>query len=320
MVKGRNEDEIILGYQSGHVGVYNTQQNEFIKSLTDLEGDGGIIGAGCVKKAIISAKRNGIIHVSKGKKRDYFSVNLDEKGTLESLICNDNRDNIVGIGGEFNNFKLFNLETKQCVFKAKSLGHDELQLPIPTSVRSIIFFPDVPNLAACATKEGYVLLYDDRAQRKPISKFLEKQASYTTISPAFRERQCFVGTTKGYMQMLDLKTAKCLKTFTNYTGSVTSIICDPVEPYIASTSLDRYLRVHNIDTKELVYKCYMKQNLTKLFLKPIIKDEGEEKQKQDENVDEEYEEMFRNMETVIDEDEIPKKKKRKSLHDNLRKK
>lgn len=64
-----------------------------------------------------------------------------------------------------------------------------------------------------------------------------------------------VGTTRGYMQLIDLKSpGKCVKTFKTFTGSVTSIICDPIEPLVISTSLDRHLRIHNMDTKELLYK------------------------------------------------------------------
>lgn len=66
-----------------------------------------------------------------------------------------------------------------------------LNLPIPTSVRGITFFTEDTYLSACATKEGYVLLYDDRAQRRPVVKFMEKKASYTTISFAYRERYIF---------------------------------------------------------------------------------------------------------------------------------
>ena len=64
-----------------------------------------------------------------------------------------------------------------------------------------------------------------------------------------------MGTTRGYMQLLDLRApGKCVRTFTTFTGSVTSIACDPQEPLVATTSLDRYLRVHHLETKELVYK------------------------------------------------------------------
>lgn len=64
-----------------------------------------------------------------------------------------------------------------------------------------------------------------------------------------------VGTTRGYMQLIDLKApGSCVKTFKTFTGSVTSIACDPVEPLVISTSLDRFLRIHNVETKELLHK------------------------------------------------------------------
>lgn len=63
------------------------------------------------------------------------------------------------------------------------------------------------------------------------------------------------GTTRGYMQLVDLKApGKCVKTFKTFTGSVTGIVCDPVEPLVLSTCLDRHLRIHNMETKEILYK------------------------------------------------------------------
>lgn len=43
---------------------------------------------------------------------------------------NQNKDNIVGTGGEANDFKLWNIETKQCVFKAKSVSNESCLLII----------------------------------------------------------------------------------------------------------------------------------------------------------------------------------------------
>lgn len=313
MAEGRNHEEILLGYQSGCAYVFNTDKCSFTTKLDNLEGDEWVTGIGCIEKSIILAKKDGIINIWTNKKNDYFSINLDEKGSLDSMVCNQNRNNIVGTGGEFNDFKLWDVQTKQCLFRAKSLGHDELELPIPTSVRGISFFPNENNLAACCTKEGYVLLYDERTQRKPTIKFHEKKASYTTISTACRDRQVLVGTTKGYIQLLDLKTGKILKTYTTFTGSVTDVVCDHLEPYVASISLDRHLRVHHMETKELVYKCYMKQNLTKLLVKPIIKDEDQyENKNQAKIIDQEYEDLFKSM-VEIQDDNNSKNLKRKSV-------
>lgn len=146
-----------------------------------------------------------------------------------------------------------------------------LNLPIPTSVRSIAFVGENEHLSVCCTKEGQLLLFDDQVQRRPVVKFTEKKASYTTVSMTHRERYCFkllmivkimhyifrqvlVGTTKGYMQLVDMRNAKCLKTFTTFTGSVTGIHCDPFEPFVFTTCLDRFFRVHHLETKALLQK------------------------------------------------------------------
>ncbi|KAJ8936547.1 hypothetical protein NQ314_012287 [Rhamnusium bicolor] len=312
---GRSDDEILVGYDNGYVKIFNIIEKKYTKTFAELEGDGGVVGIGCVNKAFIIGRHDGIINTWDGKKNDYFDINLEQKATLDCLVHNKTRQNIVGTGGEYNDFKLWDVETHQCVFKAKSLGHDQLNLPIPTSVRGITFFPENEHLSGCATKEGHVLLYDDRAQRRPVVKFLQEDASYTTISCAYRERQCLVGTTRGYMQLLDMKAGKCLRTFMSFTGSVTGIACDPSEPYVASISLDRHLRIHNLETKELLHKIYMKQNLTHILMKPVVKNEPKEEENEKEIKDEEYEEIFNNMETVSEtatSDKKLKKHKRKT--------
>lgn len=63
-----------------------------------------------------------------------------------------------------------------------------LNLPISTSVRSIAFLSESDHLGVCCTKEGQVLLYDDKVQRRPVIKFVEKKASFTTITTTNRER------------------------------------------------------------------------------------------------------------------------------------
>lgn len=67
-----------------------------------------------------------------------------------------------------------------------------------------------------------VLVYDERAQRRPVVKYVEPKASFTVISSSYRDKQVLVGTTKGYMQLLDLKApGKLVKTFKTFTGSIT---------------------------------------------------------------------------------------------------
>ncbi|XP_066245428.1 WD repeat-containing protein 74 [Euwallacea similis] len=300
LCEGRNQDELAVGYSSGNVYVFDIPKGAFAKAIDGLEGSEEVIGICCLADSLVIGKRDGMVNIWNKKRNDYFSLNLDEKGSFDAMGLNYSR-NIIATGGENNVYKLWDIETKKLMFKAKSLGHDTLQLPIPTSIRGICLFNSFPHIGSCCTKEGHILLYDDRAQRKPVVKFEEPKASYTTIKSAFRDTQVMTGTTKGYMQWVDLKQPKILKTYTNFTGGVTDIVCDPLEPYVASISFDRHLRVNNMETKQLISKVYMKQNLSKLVVKPVVKNEDEQVEDHLEEVDQEYEDLFKNMEEVHDD-------------------
>lgn len=66
-------------------------------------------------------------------------------------------------------------------------------------------------------------------------------------------RLIIVGSTKGAMNLVDLrKTDTLLNTYKGFTGSVTGIACS--NPYIASVSLDRHLRIHDMYTKAILKK------------------------------------------------------------------
>lgn len=57
------------------------------------------------------------------------------------------------------------------------------------------------------------------------------------------------------MKLVDLrKPSKVLNTYKGFLGSVTGIACSMSEPHVVSVSLDRYLRIHHIDTKQLLRK------------------------------------------------------------------
>lgn len=59
----------------------------------------------------------------------------------------------------------------------------------------------------------------------------------------------------------------------------------------------------------------MKQSLTKLLVKPVIKDEDEPKLRESEEIDQEYEDLFNNMEEIKDDKNV-KGKRRKAEEEN----
>lgn len=57
------------------------------------------------------------------------------------------------------------------------------------------------------------------------------------------------------MNLVDLrKSGTVLNTYKGFVGGVTGVACSASNPYVASVSLDRFLRIHHMDTKELLKK------------------------------------------------------------------
>lgn len=117
---GQKENEILLGYADGTLKSYDAFTNKLFKTrpITDCS----LVGVGCTSSVIVTGSKKGSVFLLNGKEKDEFSLNLPESGTLLCLSCHPTRDNIVGTGGESNDLKLWDVNTKQCLFKAKSVS------------------------------------------------------------------------------------------------------------------------------------------------------------------------------------------------------
>lgn len=66
----------------------------------------------------------------------------------------------------------------------------------------------------------------------------------------------------GKVECLDLRMNRMQGSLKGPAGAVKSLALHPDLPVIASVGLDRFFRVHNIDSKALLCKVYLKQQLT----------------------------------------------------------
>ena len=66
----------------------------------------------------------------------------------------------------------------------------------------------------------------------------------------------------GKIECLDLRMNKLQGSLKGPGGAVKSLALHPELPIIASVGLDRFLRIHNVDSKALLCKLYLKQHLT----------------------------------------------------------
>lgn len=66
----------------------------------------------------------------------------------------------------------------------------------------------------------------------------------------------------GKIECLDLRMNKLQGSLKGPAGAVKSLALHPELPIIASVGLDRFFRVHHVDSKALLCKLYLKQQLT----------------------------------------------------------
>ena len=57
-------------------------------------------------------------------------------------------------------------------------------------------------------------------------------------------------------------TGKMVQQYKGFAGSIRSIQCSPAGPVVASCGLDRYLRIHDVNTKQLLQKVNICENVS----------------------------------------------------------
>lgn len=147
------------------------------------------------------------------------------------------------------------------------------------------------------------------------------------------DNSIYVGTTTGGLRAFDARHLKYqIHTYKGFTGSVTDIEVDENGKFICSSSLDRYIRVHNANSTALMYQNYIKSKGTAVLVKAAFDSKSNQSSQSDASVifvenesegengndNSDMDDLFDNMETIEHErndvpEEPPAKKKRKSF-------
>ncbi|XP_041968766.1 WD repeat-containing protein 74-like [Aricia agestis] len=255
MVWGNAEQtEILLARKNQQIQVFNTLDG-FTKTYTADFGTGDVVGLGRYKRRLIAGLASGLVQV--WSKKENTIINTGGKLDRMRVCAEDNT--LFATGGEENELKVWKVGETVPVFTAKNLPHDSLQLRRPVWVSDLTFLSD--TLLAVCSRHGYVRLYDTRAQRRPVVNVEFKMAA-TCLTPSFEERQVIVGFGRGQLQCVDLRRGRPDRVYKGAVGAVTGVVAERRARVLVSASLDRHLRVHNYDTKELLYKQYLTSKLT----------------------------------------------------------
>lgn len=264
----------------------------------------------------MAAGDNGKIHIL-----DDASTVMEAGDNISKMRqCPQNR-NLVAVGGKdrANNLNVFDLEAQKSIFKSKNVPHDNLQLEVPIWESDLTFVNNSDKYLATCSRYGYIRFYDYRVQRRPVHNYTDsREQAFNSL--AERNGIIFVSTTMGGLYAFDLKNMKVpLHTYKGATGSITSITVDDTGKFVFTASLDRYVRVHNAEKTNLLYQCYVKSKASQIVMKSadnqMLAEYKQSKEQEVENSDEEFDELFENMQTVEETEAAASAKKRKSSAD-----
>lgn len=216
----------------------------------------------------ITGYSNGIVKLWRGSEEDDAVIKIESGDNLWSLAQNRTESHIIATGGKENPLRLWDLNNSNtAVFTAKNVKNDWLNLRVPVWVTRITFMGD-KRLVITGTGHHQVRVYDPgSSQRRPVidMNFTEHPITGLSVYPGM-ERQVIAGNTMGEMGLLDLRKGKMIHLFKGFAGGITDIQCHSSVALVASCGVDRYVRIHNIKTKALVHKFYLKSRLNCLLL------------------------------------------------------
>lgn len=158
------------------------------------------------------------------------------------------------------------------VFQAKNVQNDFLDLQQPVWIHDLQFMNKEATKIAVATHYHQLRVYDTKEARRPIlNKEIGKQP-IKVLSVGTDFDHVLFADTMSTAGMLNIHTGKTAALFKGFTGAATDLLTvpqpqfdkDTKERFVASVSLDRFLRVHETSTvyRRTENKAYVKQRLT----------------------------------------------------------
>lgn len=248
--------------------------------------------------------------------------------TGDKLSCmrqNFFNPNLIATGGKENPLKLWDVtKATEPIFTSKNVPHDWLNLRVPIHVMNIGFIPSSNKIVTC-TGHHQVRVYDPSTyQRRPVLNVDIDEYPITALSVCPGGNQVIVGNTQGNMLKIDLRNGHIACRYKGFAGGIRDLQCHPTLPYVASCSLDRFVRVHHMDLKHIMHKFYMKSRLNCILLSktwPTIEEtdpSGDMEETAEETSDALWDKLpVLGLKEQLCSDEKQQKRKRKLLTDQL---
>ncbi|XP_027171090.1 WD repeat-containing protein DDB_G0290555-like isoform X2 [Coffea eugenioides] len=166
-------------------------------------------------------------------------------------------------GGKGVEVNIWDLHTSSKLWNAKSPVKNSLGIFSPTWFTCASFLGNEDHRKfVSGTNFHQVRLYDVSAQRRPIMSFDFRETAIKSVAGDLDGHAIYVGNGSGDLASFDIRTGKLLGSFIGKcSGSIRSIVRHPELPVIASCGLDNYLRIWDINSRQLLSPVFLKQHL-----------------------------------------------------------
>ncbi|CAI4225021.1 unnamed protein product [Auanema sp. JU1783] len=221
----------------------------------------------CVESGTLSA------YTRTGEKELSFEV-----GPRITTMRGSNELKRLVTGGTKNLIKTWDMETGKMIWSSRNVHLDKLQLEVPVFCVDAQFNPKSEMIVE-ASKVHELRVYDPRTQRRPVKRINFMDCPITAMSFCNRENHVIAANAIGEMALFDLRSrVNPVYKYKGQAGSIRSISAHETEPYVASCGIDRFVRVHEVNTRKLEYKIYCKTRMNKILMSTslsILKKEEE---------------------------------------------
>ncbi|XP_060066310.1 WD repeat-containing protein 74-like [Ylistrum balloti] len=260
-----NDDQttMCLGLKCQKVKTYDTNKKEFLEEKDFHIDEGRLRELLKVEGNFVTASSTGVVRLWKDVE-DFTEIQAGKD--LYCMTQNHAMPHVLATGGKENELKIWNLEApEKPTFQAKNVKNDWLNLRVPVWVIQTRFLPQSEKLVT-TTGHHQIRVYDPKAQRRPVLDFPYDEYPITALSTwGNQDNKVIVGNTHGQMALIDLRKGAMVQQYKGFAGGIRCIQCHESQPLVASCGLDRFLRVHDLETRELLHKVYLKSKLNCLL-------------------------------------------------------
>uniref|UniRef100_A0A914KVD8 Uncharacterized protein n=1 Tax=Meloidogyne incognita TaxID=6306 RepID=A0A914KVD8_MELIC len=274
----KEKSEVLIGRKNGQIDLFNTL-SESINQLFNVNGNeenesnsiDSICGVECLIKSnnILTATNSGNLSIwnTSGKCLNRWNAG---DNLITMRLARGDSPTVFATGGKENELKVWNFEDQKCVFTAKNVRPDSLELRVPIWIKNCRFMDESSNCLATSTGNAQIRLYDVRVQRRPVLQETWSEEPINALSTCCREHHLLAGNSRGELGLFDFRsstTSRLKSKYKGFSGSIKSIDASDNHPKFISCGVDRFVILHNLDTKQIFKKIYAKVQLNCCLLK-----------------------------------------------------